>query len=138
MTYTKDIARHDKIVLDGVDASNMFRTFNPTDERSDEDATGFSVTGTRESLAGTREQSFEGEAFYGSEAYALLKPLYDNDDKFELQYQPNGLVDDTREVYYGIVRLRNWNPQATVGGVRTFTLNFVAADSTGIVSAAAT
>lgn len=138
MSYTKDIALHDSIVIDGTDASNAFRSFGFAGEDSDVDVSGFSESGNDESLSGTRAQSFEGEAFYTPESYELLWPLFKNRTIFEVQWTPDGLVDPTRETYYGNCQLRAFNPNATRGDVRVMTCTFKAADEDGIDSAPST
>jgi hypothetical protein len=138
MAYTKDIALSDKITIDGTDASNAFRTFGLDSTDDQVDASGFSETGNDELLQGKRAQSFSGECFYTPESYALLYPLYRDRTTFELEWQPDGLADDTREVWYGNVKLLSFNPTATRGDVRVMTCTFTAADADGIVAGAAT
>jgi len=138
VTYTKSIALHDKIMADGVDVSNAFRSFGQPSERAQQDASGFSVSGRNETLAGAITQSFEGELFYTPETYALFKPLFDNETVFELTWQPNGLKDPTREIYYGNVMMFTFGPSVTRGDVEVFPCTFMAADENGIQSAAAT
>jgi hypothetical protein len=75
-TRTGQIARHDKITIDGVDVSNSFRTFGRPSTDSQEDVSGFSTTGTDEFLPGSRNQQFTGEAFYTEELARLIEPLY--------------------------------------------------------------
>jgi hypothetical protein len=102
VTYTKQIARHDKITIDGVDVSNSFRTFGRPSTDSQEDVSGFS-TRVDEFLPGSRNQQFTGEAFYTEELARLVEPLYKNRTAVEITWQPDGLVDATREVYIGHV-----------------------------------
>ena len=71
MAYTKMIARHDKITFDGTDVSNSFREFGFSSEHSTEDVTGFSATGTVETVPGVTTQTFTGEAFYTEELGAI-------------------------------------------------------------------
>jgi len=132
MPYTKDNALHDQVLIDGTDASNAFRSFGLESEDAEEDASGFSVSGTDESLAGSRKQAFVGEAFYTPESYALLWPLYEGREVFECVWQPQGLVASTRETYVGNVRLVGFSPQAVRGQVRAFNVRMVAADEDGI------
>lgn len=138
MTYTKKIALHDSIFIDGTDMSNAFRSFGQPSERAQIDASGFSVSGRAEMLAGAVTQTFEGEAFYTAESYAILKPLFDNNTIFEVTWQPDGLVDPSREVYYGNVQMTAFGATVTRGDVEVFSVTFVAADDLGISSAAAT
>lgn len=138
MTWTKERGSYDRVDIDGSDVSNAFRTFSAQDEYGQDPVTGFSATGTEETLLGTRVQGFEGEAYYTKELYAILKPLYDAQAEFEVEWQPNGLRDSTREVYYGTCRLVNFNPNGEVGGVRVMTVTLKASTSAGIVTAAGT
>lgn len=138
MSYTKDIARHDEIYVAEVDVSNAFRQFGFSSEHTKEIVTGFSVTGNEESLPGQTSQSFTGEAFYTPELYTLLYPLHANRTVFEVTWRPDGLIDNTRETYYGNCTLNTFNPNAEVGGVRVMQCTFEPADATGIVSSDAT
>lgn len=138
MPFTKSIALHDKIMIDGEDCSNAFRSFGQPNTRTQEDVSGFSVSGRNETLPGAITQSFDGEAFYTPEIYALLKPLFDNSSVFELTWQPNGLVDPSREVYYGNVTMYEFGPSVTRGSVEVFPCTFMAADANGIQSAPST
>ncbi len=132
----KEIALHDEILADGEDVSNLFRTFGFSSEHSQEDVSGFSVTGNDEFLAGKTTQSLEGECFYTEDSYALFYPLHANRTIFPLQWQPEGLIDSGRETYYGNVQILTFNPNAERGGVRVMTMTFSAADATGIVAGA--
>lgn len=138
MTFTKELALHHKISADGEDVSNAFRTFGQPSERAQQDASGFSVSGRNETLPGAITQSFEGELFYTPETYTLFKPLFDNGTVFEMTWQPNGLVDPTREVYYGNVRIFTFGPSVTRGDVEVMPFTAMAADENGIQTAAAT
>lgn len=137
MSYTKDISRHDAITIDGTDVSNAFRSFGFSSEHTTEDVTGFSVTGNQETLPGATTQTFEGEAFYTPEFYAIVYPLHANRTIHEVTWQPDGLVDPTREVYHGNCTINTFNPNAEVGGVRVMTMTFAPADADGIVADAA-
>lgn len=132
MAYTKQIALHDRITIDGTDTSNAFRSMAVDNTDNDVDVSGFSVSGNDESLSGTRAQSFSGEAFYTPELHDLLWHLYVNRTVFPMEWQPDGLVDSAREVWSGNVQLRSYPPGATRGDVRVVTLTFRAADDTGI------
>lgn len=136
MTFTKQIALHDRIQIDGEDCSNAFDTFNGDNTDADVDVSGFSVSGNQESLSGARTQSLSGEAFMTPELHALLWHLYKNRTVFPIEWQPDGLVDSSREVWSGNVQLRSYPPTAQRGEVRKVALTFMAADSTGIVCSA--
>jgi hypothetical protein len=138
MAYTKDIARHDRIWIDGVDVSNAFREFGFSSEHSEEDVSGFSVSGVDEILPGSTAQGFSGEAFYTPEFYAVLWPLHRDREVVEIQWQPDGLIDPTREVYYGNCTINTFNPTATRGAVRVMQFTAKPADENGIQAAAGT
>lgn len=138
MTFTKDIALHHRIEADGEDVSNAFRSFGQPSTKAVQDASGFSQSGADEQLTGAKTQTFEGEMFNTPESFAIFKPLFDNGTVFEMVWQPEGLVDPTREVYYGNVQMTAWGASVTRGDVEAFPVSFVAADENGIRTAAAT
>jgi hypothetical protein len=129
----KEIALHDRVEIDNVDVSNLARTANFNSEHTQEDVSGFSVSGADEFLAGRTVQSFEAEFFHGNTIHALLYPLHANRTIFRLEWQPQGLVQTTREVLAGNVQLLTYNPNAERGGVRVITATFSAADEAGLV-----
>jgi hypothetical protein len=138
VSYTKQIALSDYIAIDGSDMSDCFDQFGLTSEDEQVDVSGYNATGADEFLQGKRTQSFTGEVFYTSEMYAILYPLYANRTVFELNWQPDGLADPSREVYYGNVSMLQFSPTTTRGDVAKFSVTFAAADAAGIVAAAAT
>ena len=131
MAYTKKIARHDKITIDGTDVSNSFREFGRPSEDSREDVSGFSATGNDEFLPGARDQRFEGEAFYTEELGLIVEPLYKNRTTCTVTWQPDGLVDATREIYSGSGTISEFSPTDTRGSVMTFRFVFLP-DASGI------
>ena len=132
MAYTKDIARHDKITIDGTDVSNAFRQFGFTSEHSEEDVSGFSVSGNDETLPGTTAQGFSGEAYYTEEFAAIVAPIHFDRTIVEVTWQPNGLIDATREVYYANCTINQFGPVAERGSVRTMPFAAKPADEDGI------
>ena len=131
MAYTKKIARHDKITIDGTDVSNSFSAFGRPSTDSQEDVSGFSVTGVDEFLPGTRNQQFTGTAWYTEELAAIVEPLYTNRTITTITWQPDGLVDATREIYSGTGTITEFSPEDTRGSGMTFPFAFVP-DSNGI------
>lgn len=131
MAYTKKIARHDKITIDGTDVSNSFRTFGRPSEDDQVDVSGFSTTGVDEFLPGGRNQRFEGEAFYTEELALIAEPLYKNRTACVVTWQPDGLVDATREIYTGTCTITTFSPSNERGSVSTFPFTAVP-DSSGI------
>lgn len=139
MAFTKKIALHDEIKLDGTDFSNDFRTFGLSSEASDVDVSGFSATGTDETLSGPKAQGFEGEAFYTEEAAAILWALHSNATIFQVQWTPGGLLTTSgNKTYYAQCQLRTFNPNDTRGDVQVMTCTFKTADATGITQATGT
>ena len=132
MTYTKLIARSDRITIDGTDVSNSFREFGYSSEHTSEDVTGFSSTGTAETLAGVTTQAFTGEAFYTEELAAIIEPLHRNRTACVISWQPNGLADPTREIYTGTCTINQFGPANTVGSVAVMPFNAKPSTSTGI------
>lgn len=117
MAYTKQIARHDKITINGIDVSNAFRQFGFSSEHSEEDVSGFSVSGNDEFLPGRTNQGFSGEAFYAEEFASIIQPLHANRTVVTITWQPDGLVDATREIYSGQCTINQFGPTTTRGTV---------------------
>lgn len=128
----KEIALHDEVTVDGTDVSNFARTANFNSEHEQIDVSGFSISGADESLAGKTVQSFEAEFFHGAQIHALLYPLHADREIFPISWQPQGLVETSREVLAGNVQLLTYNPNAERGGVRVITATFTAADEDGL------
>ncbi len=131
MPYTKKIARHDKITIDGTDVSNSFSAFGRPSTDSQEDVSGFSTTGVDEFLPGSRTQQFTGTAWYTEELGAIVEPLYRNRTTCTVTWQPDGLVDSSREVYYGTGTITEFSPEDTRGQGMTFPFTFTP-DANGI------
>jgi hypothetical protein len=132
VTFTKQIALHDKITIDGTDMSNAFRSFNLTSDATSVDVSGFSVSGTDESLSGPKAQGFQGDCFQTSENEEFLWTLHYTDEIFMVEWQPDGLADNTRPIWKGMCQLRTFDPAATRGDARVFPCTFTAADDAGI------
>lgn len=132
MDFTKDIALHHKITADGEDVSNAFRSFGQPSSKAVQDASGFSRSGSDEQLAGAKTQTFEGEMFNTPESFGLFKPFFDQGTIFFMTWQPEGLTDPSREVYYGYVQMTQFGASVTRGDVEVFPTTFIAADADGI------
>lgn len=132
MAYTKKISNFDKVTIDGTDVSNSFREFGRPSTDATVDVSGFSATGNDETLPGTRTQSFTGTAFYTEELGLIVEPLYRNRTVCVITWQPDGLVDATREIYSGNCTINEFSPSSTRGDVRTFAFSALAADAAGI------
>ena len=134
MTYTKKVALHDRITVDGVDVSNAFDSFGLTSDDQDVDVSGFSVSGADETLSGTRAEAFTGEAFVTKEIEALFFPIHQNRTIVQVSWQPDGLVDSSRTTYHGNCQLRTWDPSAARGQPYKTTATFRIADQNGITT----
>lgn len=132
MAYTKKIARHDKITINGTDVSNSFRRFGYSSEHSEEDTSGFSVSGLDESLPGSTTQGFTGEAYYTEELAAIIEPLHRARTIVPITWQPDGLVDATREIYSGNCTINQFGPESQRGTVYVHPFSARPADDTGI------
>ena len=134
MAYTKKIGSFAKVTIDGTDVSNSFREFRLSSENQLVEAGGFSATGVAEQLPGQRVQGFTGTAFHTEELSALVYPIHTNREIVVISYQPDGLVDATREIYTGNCYITTWEPGDTFGDVSTMNFSASAADSTGITA----
>lgn len=139
MSYTKETALYDRVTIDGTDVSNLFKAIAADITDAEVDVSGFSVTGADETLQGNRTSGLTGDIFYTPEGHAILWPLFRDRTVFEIEWQPDGLVDPTREVWHGNVKMFGYNPSATRGDARVMSgVSFKAADADGIVADAAT
>lgn len=132
MTFTKQVALHDAITIDGTDMSNAFSVFGLTSDATSVDVSGFSVSGTDETLSGPKAQGFSGTCFQTPENEQFLWALHITDEMFEVEWQPNGLVDNTRPKWKGVCQLRQFDPSTTRGNARDMPVTFTAADALGI------
>jgi hypothetical protein len=135
MVWTKLVSKHDKIVIDGTDASNGFRRFGLTSEATSEDVSGFSVSGFDETLAGSKAVEFTGEAFYTEEMADLLYPIHSTDEIVEIYWQPNGLVDASARAFYADCQILRFGPENQRGSVSVMPFSAKPATETGLVSA---
>ena len=134
MAYTKLIAKSDKITIDGTDVSNSFREFGFSSEHTQEDVSGFSASGIDEFLPGANTQGFSGEAFYTEELATLVYPIHANRTVVEISWQPDGLVDATREIYIGNCTINQFGPTNTRGSVSVMPFAAAPADEDGITA----
>lgn len=133
MAFTKDTARHDYISIDGTDVSNSFRGFGLSSVHSEEDASGFSVSGTDETLPGSTAQGFTGEAFHTPELVDIIWPLHIGRTTCHIVWQPQGLVDTARESWAGDCIIFEFGPETTRGTVRVMPFTARTSTSTGLV-----
>lgn len=135
MTWTKLVSRHDRIVIDGTDASNLFRRFGLTSEHSSEDVSGFSESGFDETLAGSTAVEFTGEAFYTEEAADLLWPLHSDRTVIEVYWQPNGLVNPSARAFWADCQILRFGPENQRGSVSVMPFSAKPATEDGLQSA---
>lgn len=133
MAYTKKVGSYAKVTIDGTDVSNSFSEFRLSSENESLPAGGFSATGIAEQLPGQRTQGFTGTAFHTEQLSLLVWPIHNNRTSVRISYQPDGLVDPTREIYAGNCFINVWEPGDTFGDVSTMNFSATAADATGIV-----
>ena len=138
MSYTKIVALHDYVEIDGTDVSNSFSQFGLTSDDSTVDVSGFSQTGTDETLSGTRAEGFSGQAFYSDDLADLLWPIHYDRSVVKVLWKPNGLVDSTAQEYYANCQLRNFDPTNTSASASTMPVSFVVADANGVTKATGT
>lgn len=138
MAFTKKVAKHDRIEIDGTDYSNAFRQFGFSSEHSVEDVSGFSVSGNDETLPGSTAQGFTGEMFYTEESAPAIWALHQGRDIVEVLFQPNGLVDATATTYYADCTINQFGPADTRGQVSVMPFSATPATEDGIQSAAGT
>ncbi len=132
MAYTKIIPKSDKITIDGTDVSSSFKRMSRPSTDAKIDASGFNSTGVDENLNGARTQTFTGEAFYTEELGAIVEPHYTNRTACTITWQPNGLVDPTREIYSGSCTIDEFSPESSRGDVSTFPFVASPVDGTAI------
>ena len=93
MAFTKKVAKHDRIEIDGTDYSNAFRISGSHPNTRPRTSLGFSVSGNDETLPGSTAQGFTGEMFYTEESAPAIWALHSARTIVEVLFQPNGLVD---------------------------------------------
>jgi hypothetical protein len=138
VAFTKKVAKHDRIEIDGVDYSNAFRQFGFSSEHSTEDVSGFSVSGVDETLPGNTAQGFTGEMFYTEESAPAIWDLHRNKTICEIVFQPDGLVNPAATTYYANCTINQFGPADTRGSVSTMPFSATTADENGIQSAPGT
>jgi len=132
VAYTRKFGSSAKVTMDGTDVSNAFSRLQRTSTDAVVPAGGFNTTGVAEQLQGERTQGFEGTAWYTEEIGAIVEPAYANRTPVAMTFQPDGLLDATREIYSGNVLITEFSPESAFGDVMSFAFNAVAADSAGI------
>lgn len=134
MPFTKLVAKHDKITIGGSDYSNAFNEFGFTSEASEVDASGFSVSGVDETIAGSKAQGFAGTMFVTEETVSGIFPLHAADTVTEVVWQPNGLVDSGAVSFRANCTIQVFSPSNTRGSVSTTPFTAKVADENGIIA----
>ena len=132
MTFTKRTALHDKITIDGDDFSNAFNEFGFTSEHTNEDLSGFSVSGVDELEPGRTGEAFAGTMFYTEEVATALWPIHKDRSEVVITWQPNGLIDSSAVEYYALCTINTFSPQNRRGNPSTFPFTATPADENGI------
>lgn len=128
----KQSALRDKVKIDGTTFSaGEVSSADPEDAKSEQDASGFSVSGKDETIGGNRTQSITFEIFHTEATFALLYPIYSDGDVVAIEWQPDGLVDTGRETLYGNAELVSFKVGAARGDIRKMTCRFVPGDDDG-------
>ena len=133
-TYTRRMASHCKVTIDGTDVSNSFRRFKRISENALEPAGGFNTTGVAETLPGERTQGFEGDAWYTEELALIVGPIHDNRSTCVITMQPYGLIDATREIFTATCYITTFEPEEEFGSVSTFPFQATVATAAGITT----
>lgn len=128
----KQSALRDQIMIDGTTftAGEVRSVDNPA-ENPAQDASGFSTTGNDESVPGNQVTSLTLEIFHTEETFALIEPLFSARETFQFTWQPDGLVDTSRETLVGNAYIEVFNKGNARGEVRLFTITLQPADATG-------
>ena len=134
----KQSALRDRVKIDGTTFSaGECSSVDPEDEKAEQDASGFSVSGRDEKVSGNRTQSVTFEFFHTEETFALLYPIYDEGEIVDIEWQPDGLVDTGRETLYGPGEMTVCKVGAARGDIRKMTVKFVPASDAGFAYYAA-
>lgn len=134
----KRATKRDRISADGTDYSNAFSEFGVSSSKSTEPAGGFNPTGVEETVPGAVTQSFTGTLYNIPEVIAVFWDWHINDTVIEMQWQIDGLLDDSGDVFYGNVTIQELSPISTFGQVTSFAFSAITADADGIQLAAGT
>ena len=133
----KRIALMDALEVDDVDLATFARSVDFTSEHAREDVSGFNATGASEYLAGITTQSVTVEFFgsYGTaEVHQTLYPAHRDRSivDFKWRHDQNTAVSATNPELRGNVQILTYSPGATRGDVEAFSVEFTAADETGL------
>lgn len=128
----KEIALHDRVDIDGTDMSNLVRGVERESEQEQVDVSGFSVSGQDEFLAGAQTKSITFEVFGGGTAEQKnLLEIHENRTVVWIEWQPDGLLDSSRETLVGNALLISYPTGSARKEVRATPARFVPADENG-------
>lgn len=135
----KQSALNDEIIIDGTtfSAGEVRSVDNPA-ENPAKDASGFSSTGNDESVPGNQVTSLTMEIYHTPDTFNLIEPLFTDREPFPFSWQPQGLVETTRETLSGTAYIEVWNKGVPRGDIRLMTITLQPADAAGWSWAAAT
>lgn len=128
----KEIALYDRVSVDSNDVSDYCSAVATESENEQVDVSGFNAGGTDEFLAGKRTQAITFTFFAGPEIHAILEPIHTERSLVEIEWQPAGLIDGTRETLSGMAQLLTYPPSAERGSPRTIEARFTPGDAGGL------
>jgi hypothetical protein len=132
VTYTKKIALHDRITVDGVDVSNAFRSFGFTSETPPSTCPVSARAVLTRRCPGRGRRASQATFTSPRRSRRCCGRSIKNRTSVGVSWQPDGLLDNTRTTYHGLCQLRTFSPADTRGDASTFTATFTISDSNGI------
>lgn len=125
------------ITINGVDLSDHAFSVETPEEHEVIDVSGFSPTGTKESLAGQNTQTVTIgflQDYAASKVHATLQPLFTNRTTFPIVIKPtSGAVGPTNPKLSGSVQLNTYNGiNGQLNARGEITATFTAADGAGL------
>lgn len=132
-----EITLHDRFELDSVDYSNLCRGWTVESANGQIEASGMSVSGIDEFLDGSRASAVNVTLKYTSALNAAVWAIHRDRDVVPFELQPHGLIDATREIWYGNVSIPEYPPEAARGDLRIVTIRLTPGDEDGIAQFAA-
>lgn len=132
-----EIALHDLCTIDGTDYSNLLRGWSVESENGQIEASGMSVSGLDEYIDGSRASAINMTLKYTQALNAALWPIHRDREVVAVTLQPQGLVDDGREIWFGNLSLPSYPPEATRGELKVVSVRWTPGDEDGIAQYAA-
>lgn len=132
---THVIAKKNYVEFDGVDISNDCDGVHPNLSKEQVDASGFSATGKKVTLAGQETNEVTLDLFWTSTIHALVYQAYKNETAVDFATRPdvNSAASASNPELRGSVRVFDYPDEAVYGQVRKFSVTLVSTDTTGLV-----